>query len=663
MTNTQLMQDDNENRSYLIGRSPEGKIRNWREGDEWIAELVYLDGTQTIRDLGGSLPVFVDGVECTGRVVLRNGNVVRIGDKSWTIKSSPGPSPPLPPPPPPPPSVLAPVPHSISESLDVRQGLAISLRGVGYEVHVGTHLFVSQKKITLLRGIDLDINAGEFVGIVGPSGSGKSTLIRVLNGDYVPSGLVAYNNYDSGTFLRTSAHKMAYLPQELILHESLTGRSALNFSAKLRGRSPDKIDQVLQQVGMTERADVVIRNLSGGQKKRIALASELLNDPDALFLDEATSGLDPASEREMMVLFRQLADDGITTVCITHFPDHLTLCDRLLVVNHGVLVFDGTPQEALEHFEIRSMNEIYTVLQKRTSEYPESRNLPPVRVVSKDNKNAMTNELLDEIKYSGGQLPTLLRRYIRLFFSDKKNILFLILQTPIIAALIGFTFGDIVTGFAEQHASDWKQVAFLLLLAVVWCSSSNGVREIVKEKHIYRHERRYRLNKAAYVLSKFILLGAIGIGQAWIMQAVLRSITGMSTNDVTVLSTVTLVALAGTAIGLAISSVSKTSEQAATILPIILIAQAVYSGGLARMTGLNEAVAKVFASLFWGLDALKTALSSTLLNATFPGAPGHYQPPILGSPYSLGVDLTALAIQILVILSITYLLLTERRSR
>ena len=156
------------------------------------------------------------------------------------------------------------------------------------------------------------------------------------------------------------------------------------------------------------------------------------------------------------------------------------------------------------------------------------------------------------------------------------------------------------------------------------------------------------------------LLGGIGIIQAWIMLAVLVSITGLYINSTTALVTVTLVALAGTAIGLAVSSVAKTSEQAVTILPIIVIAQAVYSGGLAHMVGLNKFVAITFAPSFWGLESLKTALSSTLLNATFPGASGHYLPAILGTPYPLAGDWLALVIQIVVVLSVAYVLLSRR---
>lgn len=162
---TLLPFDQHENRRFELGVSTDGEVRILQTDDEPIAELVYVEGTLTIRDLGGSLAVLIDDVECRGRVALRNGNVIRIGDRTWTIDT------------------LAEPVEPISTTHD---GLGISLRDVRYEVRVGSNPLKGKKTLTLLDGVNLDIQPGEFVGIVGPSGSGKSTLIRVLNGDYVP---------------------------------------------------------------------------------------------------------------------------------------------------------------------------------------------------------------------------------------------------------------------------------------------------------------------------------------------------------------------------------------------------------------------------------------------------------------------------------------------
>ncbi|MDR1484424.1 MAG: ATP-binding cassette domain-containing protein [Planctomycetaceae bacterium] len=621
-----------ENQRLIIGLSKNREIRQSQSGDEQLAEILYKNKTLTVRDLGGSLPVTINGVEGQGRTILADGHSVQIGQWIWTV------------------------------DLPRRYGISISLRDVQYNVSTGWGL---KKNITLLHHINLDIKSGEFIGIVGLSGSGKSTLIRVLNGDYKPDGIVAFNNYAADDFLQNNAYKMAYLPQELILHNELTSRQALMYSAKLRNiPDPQKIvESVLLQVGMLERADVIIRNLSGGQKKRIALASELLNNPDALFLDEATSGLDPASEKEMMTLFRQLANNGITTICITHFPANLILCDKLIVVNHGTIAYNGTPKDAMRYFGIDSIDEIYSVLQKIPEQKTFSQQLPPVRITATEKETTSDNSFIADFQASGRQLPTLLQRYWRILFSDGKNVLFLLLQAPIIAGLIGLTFGNILIDFAEQHASDWKQVAFLLLLSIVWCSSTNGVREIVKERHIFQHERRYRLNPVSYLFSKFILLGIIGIFQSWLMLWTLHQITGVDVSLTVSTITVALMALAGSALGLFVSSFSKTSEQAVTLLPVLVIAQAVYSGGLARMTGLNQIAAMLLASTFWGLEAFKTMLPPSLFNATFPGAPGHYQPPILGMPFALHIDLIAILLQTALLLTVSFILLKLKRKR
>ena len=240
----------------------------------------------------------------------------------------------------------------------------------------------------------------------------------------------------------------------------------------------------------------------------------------------------------------------------------------------------------------------------------------------------------------------------------------MLFQAPIIAILIGLTLGKIEFELSEeQHASDWIQVAFLLILAVIWCSSMNGCQEIVKEKHIYRHERRYRLNGAAYLLSKFLLLGIIGIIQAWTMLVILIWNTGLDTSFASALVSIMLLSLSATCIGLLISSVIKTSEQVITILPIVVFAQAVFSGGVARMAGLNRVAAMLFASSFWGLESLKSTLPQELLVATFPDmGTGKYIPPILGIPYMLGINLFAMVIQILVVLSVALLVLTKKRS-
>ncbi|MCL2742935.1 MAG: ATP-binding cassette domain-containing protein [Planctomycetaceae bacterium] len=547
----------------------------------------------------------------------------------------------------------------------VRQnGLAISLRNVSYAVRdKKLNPFNSGKK-TLLHNINLDVRPGEFVGIIGPSGSGKSTLIKILCGvNTAASGNVAYDGLSSNNY---PMHKISYLPQNVILHESLKVKSALKYSAILRSISqkevPDKIKEVNDRAGLTDsNADTVIKNLSGGQKKRVALAAELLSNPSALFLDEVTSGLDPCSEEEMMREFKKQAERGITTVCITHNPENLKLCDRLLVINQGVLVFNGTPPEAVRYFmklnsTIRSITDIYKFLQTGSAQkistleaYPFSASRTAKRPIGIDRSNNVPPLPMLE------QLKVLLVRYLFTFLFENPLVTsFLIVLAPIIALLIGIAFGDIAGDNDITHAINWQKISFSLLFTAFLCSSLIAALQIVQERHIYQHERRYRLNSAAYLFSKFILLGIIGIIQACIVLAVVMPMTNLGPDaDMFTWVTISLVALSGTAFGLAVSSLANDRTVGIIILLIILVVQLVFSGGLIPVTDNLKIAAMLSAPPFWGLDSMKAALSSELLDAALPG-----QSPILGNPdYSILENLFAIAVQILAALGAARLFL------
>jgi len=607
--------------------------------DEPIAEISKTEGGWAIRDLGGSIPVLLNGSPISGRSPFLPGSCLQLGKWSWTVPHPPSPS-----------------------------GVTITLQDVNF--HVSADSFLGRffpgatKSLSLLQGINLQIRPGEFVGILGPSGAGKSTLLHILNGDYSASGgQTWFDDQPAELYLRQHKHRLAYLPQEPIFHDSLTPRQALEYTARLRGLSlmnnGNRASSVmLETVGISHRADTPLKKLSGGEKKRAALAMELLGDPCAVFLDEATSGLDPALEKEMMLLFRRLADAGKTVVCITHFPENLTLCDRLIVVAKGRVAFEGTPNELLARFRIARIEEIYSMLSGEAppADAPSQRPAPPPLSLG-----CPTPERT--IPSTGSQFSTLGQRYVHTLFGDAKSLLLLLLQAPVIAALVGMTFGMIAVSYPEQHAADWKQVAFLLVMSVIWCAATNGVREIVKERSILRHEIRYGLDSRAYVLSKFVPLGLVGVTQAALLLIILGRIThfaGIWSSHFIVLA---LLALASTGLGLCISSGVKTSERAMTFLPVLLIAQAVFSGGLARLTGVSRLVAELCASAFWALDGLKTTLPAKLLEATYVSSPGEFQHPIVGRGGPIVIDIFALVVQTAVLLLMCRFFLQRNAAR
>jgi ABC-type multidrug transport system ATPase subunit len=541
-------------------------------------------------------------------------------------------------------------------------GVAISLRNVSFAV---PKRFLTSG-VNLLSDITLDVRSGQFFSILGPSGAGKSTLLHLMNGDFLPTaGEIQFDGLPPHAYLPERRQSLAYLPQAPVLHDPLTPRRALSYSARLRGLELDReqLISVLEQVELSHRANTPIRKLSGGERKRVALAAELLGDPVALFLDEATSGLDPATEKEMMELFLRESRSGKTVICITHFPDNVSLCDGVIVLARGRLIFFGTPAELLTHFKINIISELYPKLTGDLSIIQQAR----LGVETDENEmsvgSASASTLLAKVPGPIAQIAILAARYIRLLALDPRNIALLLLQAPVIALFIGATFGNIAVDYSEQHAADLKQVAFLLIMAVLWCAGTNGVREIVKERPIFLHESRYGLNEASYFISKFLPLGLLGVIQAMLLLVLLGRITHLVGDWSTHFAVLSLLALAATAIGLCISAAVTTSERAMTFLPVVLIGLAVLSGGLARLQGWIKLAAYLFDPAFWTLEGLKSTLPSNLTEASFISAPGMYQPVILGRGLPLWLDISVLGLQIVALLWLGVMCLVRTQDR
>ncbi|MBM4366868.1 MAG: ABC transporter ATP-binding protein [Deltaproteobacteria bacterium] len=213
----------------------------------------------------------------------------------------------------------------------------------------------------ILSGVSLRLHAGQLCGVIGPSGAGKSTLIRVLLGLTTPArGEVTLAGRPIA-----EAGPVGYVPQDDALHGALRVRDALDFAAQLRLHGmPDasrqaRVRQVILQVGLDGREDVRIQKLSGGQRKRVSVAMELLSQPKLLILDEPTSGLDPGLEAKMMELFAKVARDGRIVLVSTHAMQSIERCDQLMVLARGSLVYFGTPAGALSKWGVSDYNGIF----------------------------------------------------------------------------------------------------------------------------------------------------------------------------------------------------------------------------------------------------------------------------------------------------------------
>lgn len=225
--------------------------------------------------------------------------------------------------------------------------------GVNRDVKIG-----SGKTLRLLNNITLTLEPGEFVGILGPSGSGKTTLLKALNGYTPPShGCVFLNETPLYRAYDMFRDTIGYVPQDDIIHTDLSVKKCLDYVARLRlpadfksEQRTDIVESTIEAIGLSHVCDNKVKELSGGQRKRVSIGAELITRPSVLFLDEPTSGLDPCVEEKLMRHFNNMAHKGTTILITTHILYSLSMLDRIIILSRGRLVFFGTPSEAMVFF-------------------------------------------------------------------------------------------------------------------------------------------------------------------------------------------------------------------------------------------------------------------------------------------------------------------------
>ncbi len=198
--------------------------------------------------------------------------------------------------------------------------------------------------------ISFEVNRGEIFGFLGPNGAGKSTTIRMLNGLLLPtSGEGQVGGFDIIRENDLIKEHIGYMSQKFSLYEDLTATENLDFFGGVYGlpaaRLKKRIIEVLTLVGLEDRRHDLTRNLPLGLKQRLALASAIIHQPSILFLDEATSGVDPISRRNFWDLIYSMAEEGVTILVTTHYMEEAEFCDRLVLIYQGRIIAQGTPSE------------------------------------------------------------------------------------------------------------------------------------------------------------------------------------------------------------------------------------------------------------------------------------------------------------------------------
>lgn len=231
-------------------------------------------------------------------------------------------------------------------STSVLDAATTSAAGAAGAAIVVDHLRVVRGTRVVLPDMNLQIPAGQVVGLLGPSGGGKSTLMRAIVGvQVVESGTVTVLGEPAGS--PALRRRVGYLTQAPSVYADLSVRANVAYFGRVVGVGAEAVDRAIADVDLTDHADALVGNLSGGQWSRANLACTLVGQPEVLVLDEPTVGLDPVLRRDLWEIFRRLAREGRTVLVSSHVMDEATRCDRLLLLRGGQILSDSTLPDLL----------------------------------------------------------------------------------------------------------------------------------------------------------------------------------------------------------------------------------------------------------------------------------------------------------------------------
>lgn len=230
------------------------------------------------------------------------------------------------------------------------------------EIRALRKIYAAQKGAgpkTALNGVDLDIPTGSIFGLLGPNGAGKSTLINILAGLVLKtSGQVRIWGFDQDVNPRQSRASIGVMPQELNMDPFFTPRGALEVQAGLYGvpRSQRRTAEILDLIGLTDKAEAYARTLSGGMRRRLLLGKALVHAPQILVLDEPTAGVDIELRQMLWANVRKLNAQGMTIILTTHYLEEAEeMCDEIAIINHGELVVRDKTQALLAHLDAKTL--------------------------------------------------------------------------------------------------------------------------------------------------------------------------------------------------------------------------------------------------------------------------------------------------------------------
>jgi ABC-type multidrug transport system ATPase subunit len=561
------------------------------------ASVAVDRGRVVVTDLGSMAGTFVDGRRIARPVEIGPGALVQVGDQRYRLSED------------------ARALEPIDTSADTIEAAQVAVDAAGRR---------------LLEDVSLVVAPGEMVAIMGPSGAGKSTLLSVLNGQVAPAaGRIVIGGLDLHEHFDLFRGRIGYVPQDDILHADLTVWQALWYAARLRlpkdmadAEIERRIRQVLAQLGLegtehTRVGDQRKRGISGGQRKRVNLAMELLTDPPILVLDEPTSGLSSTDTISVIELLRSLADSGKVILVTIHQPslEAYQKFDAVAVIARdastrqaGRLAWFGRAwPDAVNFFEppppgaphpTTADGLLRGLARRPVADWVRQWEQSVAKSIWVDGRSGNHAE-----RTGGGPRPaprpverlaqwvTLVKRGLAVKAADRWNTAVLFLQAPLVGLLIAGVFSKMLR--LAPTPEIWPKVGvnmatmmFVTALAAIWFGCSATAREIVAEWPIYRRERMVGLSILSYLASKTALLVVVAAVQSALLLGIVAWSCDVQSPWWHLWLVLYAAGLAGGAIGLVVSATLRTTEAATAILPVLLMPMIVLGGVLVPLADL-----------------------------------------------------------------------------
>ena len=548
----------------------------------------------------------------------------------------------------------------------------LQANGITYEIET------PDGPLKLLDNVSFNVPRGHFMAVVGPSGCGKTTLLKAIAGMIAETGGRFFWNGHDLAEEDFEPSEIGFVPQFSIAYDQLSVDENVESAARLRCRFnsvddlDDSIDNALEVTGMEGITDRDVKILSGGQKRRLALAMELVSNPRLLICDEVTSGRDPRSEHDIVFLLHEISrSEGRIVISVTHSLSHLDRYDSILVMHQGCVAYHGSPKTMLHYFGVSSLEEIYPKLQDRegpswSRSWSKHRDSYYSRLEQEREKKILSGELPDpdavrlteaEKEGASGESGTerekaveenipevpgfftqffcLLGRRWRIFFRDRSQLvlqLVMVLLFPVLVAMFtdkgsGQIVGlsatqDVQTVQKDMEAQQLNMktgsaVSGIIMFEVILLGlmgSNNAAREVAGERAVMEKEKYAGMRPSAYLASKLSYLSVLVLVQSVWMFAFVDFFWDRG-GGLTHLLFLILANAAMTFVCLGISALARSADQA-SLLSIYLVGfQLPLSGAVLALPEYVEDFIRPFISAYWAWSGSISALKDDVYHA------------------------------------------------